>query len=736
MAKGPSRRSEARRALEFVLPFEGKPEKELDLSAYAFDQNSELLTVSKVERGVASIELTDEQAAGARIVFGPTVGDRRIGQPSLEGLKRLRAYEPAFAFDPKVGRYEVLAAPDWLWRWWLWCSCRVQGQVVRPLTVEGITTDMPVCNARVHICEVDSWWWLITRIPDDVVIRIRDELLAAIQRPFPPLPDPGPEFKFDSAVIDPTPEKIARMNRGPGDTRLDKPMGTSGALGRFATQTAAMSEITLPTPLDPTTRSQLSSRSLQTVRNAIIANVDLIRPWICWWPWLWPYFYWCDEMAVVQTDSQGNFDTTIWYLCFDDTPDLYFWVEYCIGGVWTTVYDPGFWCGTYWDFACGTNVVLPVNDPRVPWCGGPPPLLGMQVAVLSIGHEKSLHQIQGQAAGTAEGLASDGRPFGASLEPTVWFSQDNLIAAGITHYRWSYRRLGSLGSWTVMDRQVIRHYAMIDGLGNLTFKPYLLGPDPAPAIAGFNLFKIQPTAPPPGSFGWTPQVDARENTASAFFLSHTLDGGDATTAAGQYELKLELFDGAGNLINWTDAGVVAKVPTVDAPFGVGSVPTTTPAPEHLILDGLGKTVAFRLVLHVDNNVCQAAIHPVSIAGSTMDPCGFIKYHAGSQVHVSFLARHPNDFATFTFVTDKGTTGDVLAATVSGSVTGPTINGFTRVAASEWAKDILVSDLLGGCDKAAFAETLHVYAMATDGWSILTYLDRDATPQAYALEPGP
>lgn len=161
---------------------------------------------------------------------------------------------------------------------------------------------------------------------------------------------------------------------------------------------------------------------------------------------------------------------------------------------------------------------------------------------------------------------------------------------------------------------------------------------------------------------------------------------------------------------------------------------TAPSPEHLLLDASDKTVAFRLVVHVDNNHCQAAIHPVSIAGSVMDPCGFIKYAPSSVVHVSFLARHPNDFATFWFGTYRGSSGGVAAASAGGSVRGPTINLFSRDAASEWAKDVVVADLLGPCVKAAFAETLYVAATATDGWSILTYLDASGTPLAYAFEP--
>ena len=44
------------------------------------------------------------------------------------------------------------------------------------------------------------------------------------------------------------------------------------------------------------------------------------------------------------------------------------------------------------------------------------------------------------------------------------------------------------------------------------------------------------------------------------------------------------------------------------------------------------------------------------------------------------------------------------------------------------------DLLGNCDKAAFALTLQVDARATDGWSILTYLSATGVPRAIAFAP--
>ena len=57
----------------------------------------------------------------------------------------------------------------------------------------------------------------------------------------------------------------------------------------------------------------------------------------------------------------------------------------------------------------------------------------------------------------------------------------------------------------------------------------------------------------------------------------------------------------------------------------------------------------------------------------------------------------------------------------------------------FAKDVPVADLVRSCPggRAAFAETLHVDALATDGWNTyLDYLDKDAVPKAFALTPAP
>ncbi len=753
------------KGLKLKISFEGEPGKEISVTAYAFDREGTLLASAPVKEGQTQLDLGEAQAKRARILIGPSLEGKREHPPGISMMERLHAYEPKFIFDPQTDVYELLPIPEVYWKWWLWCRCRVRGKVVKPVTIHGVTTDMPVCHARVHICEVDPLFLIIPRLPDSIIDRLRRELIIAVEQPFPwpPEPDPGPIFRYDPGELDPSPESIARMNQplpemstqgvdvsGTMATPMpEPPAGQFLNLAQTGPESAATRVMFNPQPeppalmarsvtatLPPETRAALLSISMPTVKQALIANVDLIRPYLCWWPWIWPYLYTCDEIAVLETDSQGRFETDIWYPCAGDHPDLYFWVEFCIGGTWTTVYHPPIRCSTHWNYACGSEVIIRITDPRVPWCGDPPSLPGRQVAVMTIGNKVSLHEIQGVMAGANQGLTADGRPFGGRLEPHVWFGQDDLIAAGITHYRWSHRRMDGVDTWHAMDRQVVRHYAVIEPAPpyTLTFIPFVLGPDPA--FPTQNLFKIQPKDPPAGSYGWAPMVDARENTASAFLLSHLLEGGDAAAAAGKYELKLELFNSAGNLINLTDEGVALKVPTTDAPFGPGTVPTVPAPPEHVIPDGSGKVVGFRMVVHIDNNPCEAIIYPTSVGGNSAGPCGFINYPPGADAHISFKARHPHDFATFNFGLYRGSAGEILD--VSGSVGDSPINGFVRSAASVFSRDVPVTALVDACPggAAAFAETLHVYALATDGWSILQYLDAHAVPKAFALQPSP
>lgn len=689
-------------SLEFAVQFEGQPDRDIALTLYAFSPNGQLIAQAPVQKGQAWLQLAPWHARQTRLFVAPTFARTK---PTLAQLEKARAYQPVFDFNPDLSRYELKPIPRFHWRFWPLQACRIRGRVVKPVQVGASKVDMPVCHARVHICEVDPWWLTIKHLPDDLVLRLRDELIATVW-PRPPIPDPGPLRRLAEINLPlsapPMPEMLA------GEALAD-----AGAL-----------QLTARLPAEGISLAALHSAALPAVKQALLHLEPLVKLRLCDWPWFWP-FWRCDEVAVLETDEQGQFDDTAWFSILDE-PDLYFWVEYCIGGVWTTVYRNRVACDTHFNYTCGSEVTIRVSDPRVPWCGYVPHLPGCQVGVLTIGNNESVSLIKDAAAGAAQGLTGDERPFGGSLEPHVWFGED-LAECGAAYYRWSYRRLGSGDLWAVADAPVVRHYGVVSG-GDLTFLPYLLGPQGSDL-----LFEIPPLSPPAGS--WAPMVDARMNTASAFFHSHVWDG--ATPSAGKYELKLELFDSSRNLINCTNAGITFKMPSksLEAPFGTATVTTLDAPDQNLFKDAANRVVGFRLVVHVDNNPCQAQINPVSVAGQAVDDCGFVHLAGNTQVHVSFLAGHPHDFARFHFQIFKGNAGSLAVAEASGAVATAAAGPYTRVMGTHTYVGNLDKDaLMGTCVQAAFAETLYVKALATDGWGDLTHLDRAATPKAFALAP--
>jgi hypothetical protein len=234
-------------------------------------------------------------------------------------------------------------------------------------------------------------------------------------------------------------------------------------------------------------------------------------------------------------------------------------------------------------------------------------------------------------------------------------------------------------------------------------------------------------------------LDERVDLATSYFDTASLAGSPAgfapTTddlAAGRYEIKLELFDAAGNLVNWTASGIDLRITDQDAPFGTGTI-TTSPAPNvNRILSG-SDTMGFRMTVRVDNNRCFADIQAVG-GDVTPDPdCGFHNYNSTSDnATLSFVARHPNHFATYSLdvVRGSGAAHPVQTSGVSGE---PGADGFSLVADFTYSRNVHVSELFVGstCENAAFSELLNMSAMATDGYSsISAYIHGDHA--AFAL----
>ena len=189
--------------------------------------------------------------------------------------------------------------------------------------------------------------------------------------------------------------------------------------------------------------------------------------------------------------------------------------------------------------------------------------------------------------------------------------------------------------------------------------------------------------------------------------------------SGDYSFELTLFDASGAAVNSNTLGINYVVPTtLDL--------TTTISTANASLLGL-VTAAGRLVfqLHVDNNQCAAAVQPPEVAASvSADPCGLLRYQPGDSVTLQWTAFHPHQFATFKHAVVKGATELPAPVTTSGAVTP---------APGTHTESHTVAALLGSCTIAGFAETVSVWAMATDGWSRQSQYD-DHVIQAFALAP--
>ncbi len=108
-----------------------------------------------VEQGQAQLPLTRKQAEGARIFLAPAQPGGKKETTTIDSLERMHAYEAVWKFDPRATIQEISPIPERLYEHWPFCRCRVRGRVVRPVIIGGTTQELPVCRARVHICEVD-----------------------------------------------------------------------------------------------------------------------------------------------------------------------------------------------------------------------------------------------------------------------------------------------------------------------------------------------------------------------------------------------------------------------------------------------------------------------------------------------------------------------------------------------------------------------------------------------------
>lgn len=754
--------------LSIPVNFETKPQEETPLAAFLFTRDGKLVGKSLIQKGMVEFEPQKKNLSELRLFIAPAE-DKNIEQvTSIADLERFKPYEPLLSLDAR-GTLTLLPIPDYLSKLWHRRMCRIRGKVIKNFNIGHSFLDKGICNARVHICEMDRIWWWIRRIPDDIILRI-PEIILKPDWPIPvPIPDPRPDF----STVELNPQPLPPREFSSFDTRRNAV--NVGAVSEFksaqhfnAEKEMVFTDANLQSSVGarmqqsissiqslPEIKTQLLSGNVNAIRKVIADFYHLFHPHFCYIPWLWPYFYRCTEIDIAYTDANGNFDINYWYWFDGDEPDIYFWVEYMINGVWTTVYNPPKPCYTYWNYACGSMITIRITDDRVRWeCNNVIDgdivwikTIGSTASVVHIQQTDAFSIIQGKVfnrIGLSDIFNSGGdykRPFGSTLEFVVQFGS-GLPANGMYYYRWTYRKIRnadlsavpltapvSLHGGQTLNKSYTYEYFDIFLHKHFASKPFTLGPN---SKNGFDdLYIIPPAFPtsaPVIAAELSPQWD--QNTVTVSFDSTS----QTKFSDGLYEFFLELFDFNGNKL----AAVPKQIFQTNL---VNDITQSEDAPnQYLVLNGPAAADAYKMNVRLDNRPCEANIYKIKVNGSevTTDCCGFVPYPPGANIEVAFRAYHPHNFATFGFGIQKGTCNDSSQSAVtnaSGMVIGDA-GGYARDGSSIYRKTFTPAQLLGICTsggKAAFAEQLGVGALATNGSNRLYLLDASALA-AFALEP--
>jgi hypothetical protein len=694
-----------------------------------------------------SIEATDSQLQSGRLVVAPTVGaagDTPLTRERLE--KQFGGFTAPLQIDIRNPKLELkIPRPYWV-DWPLLCACWIRGRLVKRVQLPGgQIVDLPVCHSRVKICEVDRWRLIIDRLPWIDILRLRDDLLALVERRLPipePGPDPFPHPIFGDAMAV-RPAAMLRSARLPAEAQQ-----RIGVASDVHLQANMLSDVAHPA-LEASLR--LSQLSDVTLRADLLKNVELWRPYFCWLPWLEPWFVYTKQcFGPIETDEQGRFSFLYIHRCNGDQPDIYISAEQLLGGSWTTIHAPPVRCHTIWNYHCGDEIIVVVHDPRAQPCipdvpTETPPGVDRWVMPMAIG--ATWVRGTGAIGPTLDGwVRPDGMtnyggivdaPFGGTLgfRQQHSLSIPNVGANGQFYYVWSHRR-GTSGSWTKMIAPVSRTYVRdVPGPG-VQFPAVQLGPQPG------ELFRFKPALFNPADWGVSTAGDPAgtqyywpvDNSIGDIYASRwTTPGADnaatAPTLADNYQVKLEVFDSLGNLVTPSATTFTFVVPET---FVGDTLNTRVALPTEM--DGAG----FVFTVLVDNSRCSASIAPPTLStGVGVDDCGFLRYAPGTTLTLAFDATHPHNRATFSFNLIRGTYA-VSAASTSGEVSALVSGAYSGSGNGNFSHAFPVATLLGPlpghpgtCENAAFAADLDLDAKATDGNNRLWIYDASFL-RAFAL----
>jgi hypothetical protein len=716
----------------------GKDDTAPEAAAYAFSSGGRLLAQEPLnEKGEATLTIPASNVARlVRVMVGPRA--ERLGEEDLERgiqvskLLRVGAEYRMLRIDPDIRRESVLidVIPD-KWLCWLLSLCFVRGKLLKRVELDGVPVDLPVCHATVEIYEVDPLPLVVARLPDNIIERLRDVIIRPPD-PWPPVPPDGPfPPPPPDGPIPPPPFEGASLSPSRGLAMTAGQANVAGEARRAISEAGDL---------------QILARTTDTFqfRQALLDHIAIVRPILCWiYPGVTKQL-----VATATTDQCGRFQTFFFRGCNNpDAPDLYFKAKQRLfGSLNVTIYAPvPVACHTHWNYECGTEVTLYTTHPLAITCLPCPPVNAPNnwVLVMAVGN-LPLSRIHGssvplQATTTPDnlGLRDDGAPFGGLLRLRIEFDNSLREDLDVKYYRVYYRK-GTSGDFTPLTSSLHRHYTHEVG-DDLVLEVYPLGPQVVGGEA--NLFEIPPALPPVGQWSFPDLTEDLTNAKfSTLALAPLQNPGVAWPEHGKYQLKVDLFDELGNLVDIDAAATPIKYRVPAVTDLSGDIDTDDAASLGLVVDddGDGKN-SFIMTLHVDNSRCLASIAAPTLGGVAADAaCGVLRYDpdAPGSVTMTYMARHPhgiapNGFATYRFRVFRGATNleiPPLPATPTLPATGR-----VPIPPGTFSNTQTVSDLLGGCNVAGFSENLYVWAMATNGWRRLHEYDAHAV-RAFVLAP--
>lgn len=712
------------------IPNNAAAEKAAQLQVFVVDGSGNVIEQTPLKGGEAALSTLKDKIKGSRLFVAPALPkELPASKINVRTLTFAGAHEITQNFTAEK-QITVAQLPGGIWQPPGWFWCKVRGNVNNTITLNGAPFTGPVCNARVHICNVERryWWpfWTLPVIPANILAELKAKLktIRIPVSPIPPLPDPAPRIL--------------------------------GAVEKLSDLKPVLAANTIAAPLTDSVHAEIQAATTQNIRAIVSKYHDLLYPHLCLWPIYWDWFYYLSEETVVTTDCNGNFEGSIFRFP-GYTENIYIWVEVFINGHWVTVYRPPFVCNTHWNYDCHTPINIHLADQDIPPCNCGVPMPSGSVWFTGIGNYGIALNIQQDVNHTATitqsviapnvaqttvirnvgctNLVDSNQlaPFGSKLDFYLAFDvtkpSDGVRPA--THYRWRRKVIKDAGlnnlpspAPLTVGGPISRYYLWQDTVTHQWHSGSIdLHDTDANNEVGYKIPNFVPTSYPgvPANAEW----DAFNFLSSAFDSNSVPDG-----YLAQFELELLYKDAANRF-------VVMSVPTNtfqvshDTDYHNGSVPAPFTLDglhnNYLTLDSSNNTKAVNLSLKVriDNAQVAAHINEVQLldlagnpTGVTSGDCGFIIYSNPDQkVRISFVATEPFNFATFTFEVWKGSSGDIHPETQSGYVFSNV--GIYRLSGGVYSADVRIADLLGTCHgKAAFGGYLWVHSLSTNGYTAL------------------